>query len=200
MADFRSSASRTTDVGERLGHGAGVVLAQIAVALCATVLVGWGLAAFAGLETLLADAAGLGTAGRVSWALLGGLYVGLLGVAASAGALALGWLPVFALAHLAWLWIPAPRRWLTSMLYPAPVAAFFAAAWLLPNGPALLQPASLAIGLAFATIPSLVLLAFHLWVLTPANVAPANIAPANVAPVQVSLEAGNLRAALHQLR
>lgn len=174
MADFSRSRTSGTSVGERIGRGAGVVMVQLAVALCATILVGWGLAAFAGLETLCTDSAGVGTAGRISWALLGGLYVGLLGVAASAGALALGWLPVFALAHLAWLWLPAPRRWLTSLLYPAPVAAFFASAWLLPEGPALLQPAALAVGLAFAAIPSMVLAAFHLWVLVPVRSAQIN--------------------------
>ena len=190
MAGFGRKTSRKSKVGEQLGHGAGVVLAQIAVGLCATVLVGWGLAAFAGLETLTADPAGLGAAGRISWALLGGLYVGLLGAAASAGALALAWLPVFALAHMAWLLIPAPRRWLTTLLYPTPVAAFFAATWLLTDGPALLQPATLVIGLAFAAIPSLVLLAFHLWVLTPVKVAPA----------QISLRAGNPLAVPHPQR
>ena len=167
MADLRRNGTQTNRLGERIGRGAGVVLAQVAVSLCATILVGWGLAAFAGLQALLADAAGVNAAGRVSWALVGGLYVGLLGVAASAGALALGWLPVFTLAHLAWLWVSAPRRWLANLLYPTPVAAFFACVWLLPEGPTGLQPGTMALGLAFAAIPTLVLMAFHLWVLAP---------------------------------
>ena len=116
MAGIRRTKTSSSGVGAHISRGAGVVFAQLAVALCGTVLVGWGLASCAGLETLMTGSTGGEPLGRISWALLAGLYVGLVGVAASAGALALGWLPVFALAHVAWLLIPptprcCTRRW-----------------------------------------------------------------------------------------
>ncbi len=181
-------------IGERVGRSAEVVLTQIAVGLCLAAAFAWGVAAFAGLESLISAPVGSGTLVRVSWSLVVGLYVGLIGVAASAGALALGWLPVFALGHMAWLLAPPNRRWLSATIYPAPVLAFLAAAWLIPEASVLCEPVPMALGLAFAAIPSLVLAAFHVWVLAPDQT------PGDVPTELSQLRAGpdSLLAAPHQ--
>ncbi len=163
----RTKKGTTRSIGGKVERGAGVVITQVAVGLCIAAVFAWGGAAFAGLDALLQGPSTSDPVTSVSWSLVVALYIGLIGVAASAGALVLGWLPVFALAHVAWLLAPPNRRWLSATIYPAPMLAFVAAAWLLPGAEVLRAPPAMALGLAFAAIPSLVLAAFHIWVLVP---------------------------------
>ncbi len=139
---------------------------QVVFSAFTATLVLWGGAAWAGAVSLALGGAAMTEA--FDWLMAAGLCVGLGSSAVFGLLLAVGWLPLDALARFAALIAHPARARLATFIYITPMLAF--AACLLASPVAQLPSATLvALGAFAAGAPSAVLAAFHAWVVMPAK-------------------------------
>ncbi len=148
-----------------------LLTSQLAVSACLAVLLAWGAATSACVPVMFEALEPRSWLDAMTLSALMGLYLAMLLFFVALGACVLGCLPLYLLAQLARWMLPAGWRSAVWLLYLCPVMAYAMATQWLPvwgdHGAGFIW-----LGGLFAAIPTIVLVAFHLWVVAPTSQAP----------------------------